>query len=101
MPHIPPSNRQDEPRYAGEARELQAAARQQSEKARQQNAAAMAAVLAAGERACLEGYKAGMEEGLGEAPVLESVVEGLHKPALSNVRIRVDWLIDGLIHRLT
>lgn len=95
---IPPFIHQDEPRYAGEARELQAAARQQSVKARQQNAAAMAGVLTAGERTCLEGYKAGMEEGLGEAPVLEAVVEGLHKPALSNVRIRVDWLSDTLVN---
>lgn len=75
----------DEGKYTSEWRALQAQARGHSETARTANAAAMSKVLAAAEAACLQGYEAHMAASLGEAmPVLPSVVEGFHKPALEN-----------------
>jgi len=76
----------DEGKYLSEWRELQSQSRAHTDRAREANDAAVSHLLATAETTCLQVYDASLASGLGPdlSPVLPSVLESLHVPALGN-----------------
>jgi len=76
----------DEGKYLSEWRELQAQCRAHTEKVREANAAALSLLLSTAEATCLQVYEASLALALGPSlpPVLPSVLESFHLPALAN-----------------